>query len=137
MSDQVKHECGIVLIRLLKPLEYYHKKYGTWEYGMHKLYLLMEKQHNRGQDGAGAASLKIDQPAGSQYFSRFRSNKSNPIQKVFNSISESHQMVEGFSKRSTVTLSGQKRIWLLQANFTLDTFATGPLATITSTTFTQ
>ncbi|MBP8851068.1 MAG: amidophosphoribosyltransferase [Breznakibacter sp.] len=98
MSDQVKHECGIVLIRLLKPLEYYHKKYGTWEYGMHKLYLLMEKQHNRGQDGAGAASLKIDQPAGSQYFSRFRSNKSNPIQKVFNSISESHQMVEGFSK---------------------------------------
>ena len=97
MSDQVKHECGIVLIRLLKPLEYYQQKYGTWAYGMHKLYLLMEKQHNRGQDGAGAANLKIDQPAGKQYFSRFRSNKANPIQDVFEQINESHLASEGFN----------------------------------------
>lgn len=83
MSDQVKHECGIVLIRLLKPLEYYKQKYGTWRYGLNKLYLLMEKQHNRGQDGAGVVNLKIDQPAGKKYLFRERSNLDNPIQDVF------------------------------------------------------
>ncbi len=88
MSDQIKHECGIVLIRLLKPLEYYQEKYGTWRYGLNKLYLLMEKQHNRGQDGAGAVNLKIDQPAGKKYFSRHRSNKVNPIKDVFEKINE-------------------------------------------------
>ncbi|MBS2212792.1 amidophosphoribosyltransferase [Carboxylicivirga mesophila] len=88
MSDQIKHECGIVLIRLLKPLEYYQEKYGTWRYGLNKLYLLMEKQHNRGQDGAGAVNLKIDQPAGQKYFSRHRSNKANPIKDVFEKINE-------------------------------------------------
>ncbi|PZX14539.1 amidophosphoribosyltransferase [Breznakibacter xylanolyticus] len=86
MSDQVKHECGIVLIRLLKPLEYYQEKYGTWMYGLNKLYLLMEKQHNRGQDGAGAVNLKIDQAAGKQYFHRVRSNKTNPIKDVFKHV---------------------------------------------------
>ncbi len=86
MSDQLKHECGIVLIRLLKPLDYYRQKYGTWMYGLNKLYLLMEKQHNRGQDGAGAVSLKIDQPSGNKYISRARSNNSNSIQDVFNQI---------------------------------------------------
>lgn len=86
MSDQLKHECGIVLIRLLKPLEYYHQKYGTWMYGLNKLYLLMEKQHNRGQDGAGAVNLKLDQPSGNKYFSRARSNSSNSIQDVFGQI---------------------------------------------------
>lgn len=86
MSDQVKHECGIVLIRLLKPLEYYQEKYGTWMYGLNKLYLLMEKQHNRGQDGAGAVNLKIDQAAGKQYFHRLRSNKTNPIKDVFKHV---------------------------------------------------
>lgn len=60
MSDAIKHECGIAMIRLLKPLEYYHEKYGTWMYGLQKLYLLMEKQHNRGQDGAGVATVKFD-----------------------------------------------------------------------------
>src|SRR5574344_1059916 len=86
MSDQIKHECGIVLIRLLKPLEYYQEKYGTWQYGLNKLYLLMEKQHNRGQDGAGAVSLKIDQPSGKKYLSRERSNGVNPIQDVIDQI---------------------------------------------------
>jgi len=60
MSDQIKHECGIALIRLLKPLDYYKKKYGTWMYGLNKLYLLMEKQHNRGQDGAGVVNVKLN-----------------------------------------------------------------------------
>jgi amidophosphoribosyltransferase len=86
MSDQVKHECGIVLIRLLKPLNYYQKKYGSWRYGLNKLYLLMEKQHNRGQDGAGVVSLKFDQPPGKKYLSRQRSNEGNPIQEVFSAI---------------------------------------------------
>lgn len=86
MSEQLKHECGIVLIRLLKPLEYYQEKYGTWRYGLNKLYLLMEKQHNRGQDGAGVANLKIDQPSGKKYFFRERSNLTNPIQDVFKHI---------------------------------------------------
>lgn len=86
MSEQLKHECGIVLIRLLKPLEYYQEKYGTWRYGLNKLYLLMEKQHNRGQDGAGVANLKIDQPSGKKYFFRERSNLTNPIQDVFKRI---------------------------------------------------
>ena len=70
MSDQLKHECGIALVRLRKPLEYYQKKYGTWQYGIQKLCLLMEKQHNRGQEGAGAASIKIDQRPGTKYIHR-------------------------------------------------------------------
>ena len=89
MSEQIKHECGIVLIRLLKPLEYYQEKYGTWQYGLNKLYLLMEKQHNRGQDGAGAVSLKIDQPAGKKFIARARSNGANPIQDVIDEIHSS------------------------------------------------
>ncbi len=86
MSDQIKHECGIALIRLLKPLEYYQQKYGTWQYGLQRLFLLMEKQHNRGQDGAGAVVLKIDQPSGKKYIYRRRSNGDNPIQEVINEI---------------------------------------------------
>lgn len=86
MSEQIKHECGIVLIRLLKPLEYYQEKYGSWQYGLNKLYLLMEKQHNRGQDGAGAVGLKIDQPAGMKFIARERSNGANPIQDVIDQI---------------------------------------------------
>jgi len=86
MSDQLKHECGIVLIRLLKPLEYYQEKYGTWRYGIQKLYLLMEKQHNRGQEGAGAVGLKLDQDPGFKYFHRERSNSDQPIKDVFDNI---------------------------------------------------
>lgn len=86
MSDQIKHECGIVLIRLLKPLQYYKDKYGSWRYGLDKLYLLMEKQHNRGQDGAGVVSLKLDQPSGMKYLFRERSNQKNSIQEVFANI---------------------------------------------------
>ena len=73
MSDAIKHECGISLIRLLKPLEYYKEKYGTAFYGVNKMYLMMEKQHNRGQDGAGFASIKFDMAPGQRYMSRVRS----------------------------------------------------------------
>ena len=82
MSEQIKHECGIALIRLLKPLEYYQYKYGTWKYGLNKLYLLMEKQHNRGQDGAGVASIKLDMPPGEPYIFRTRSAEKDPIMHV-------------------------------------------------------
>lgn len=86
MSDQIKHECGIALVRLLKPLSYYHEKYGTWRYGLNKMYLMMEKQHNRGQDGAGVVSVKIDQEPGSEYIFRERSIHKNPIPDIFANI---------------------------------------------------
>jgi amidophosphoribosyltransferase len=88
MSDALQHECGIALVRLLKPLEFYKEKYGTAFYGIQKMYLLMEKQHNRGQDGAGFASIKMDVEPGERYISRVRSNHSQPIQDVFKQINE-------------------------------------------------
>lgn len=86
MSDQIKHECGIALIRLKKPLEYYIEKYSTAAYGLNMLYLLMEKQHNRGQDGAGVANIKLDMEPGDRYISRVRSNSSQPIKEIFEKI---------------------------------------------------
>ena len=86
MSDNLKHECGIAMVRLLKPLEYYKEKYGTLFYAINKMYLLMEKQHNRGQDGAGLASVKFDMQPGERYISRVRSNESQPIQDIFKQI---------------------------------------------------
>ena len=86
MSDNIKHECGIAMLRLRKPIEYYINKYGTWSYGLQKMYLMMEKQHNRGQDGAGIAGIKLDVPPGNRYIFRQRSNKANPIKEVFGLI---------------------------------------------------
>ena len=86
MSDAIKHECGIALIRLKKPLEYYKEKYGTAFYGVNKMYLMMEKQHNRGQDGAGIASIKLDMAPGERYISRQRSIEQQPIQDIFAKI---------------------------------------------------
>lgn len=83
MSDQIKHECGIAFIRLLKPLSYYQEKYGTALYGLNKLYLLMEKQHNRGQDGAGIATIKLDVKPGHRYISRYRSMAQNAVADIF------------------------------------------------------
>ena len=88
MSDAIKHECGISVIRLLKPLEYYQEKYGTAFYGVNKMYLMMEKQHNRGQDGAGFASIKLDMKAGERYMSRVRSVAQQPIQDIFDQIND-------------------------------------------------
>lgn len=86
MSEIIKHECGIAMLRLLKPLEYYQMNYGTALYGLHKMYLLMEKQHNRGQDGAGIAGIKFDVKPGTKYISRVRSNTSTAIRDVFENI---------------------------------------------------
>ena len=88
MSDAIKHECGIALVRLKKPLQFYKDKYCSAFYGINKMYLLMEKQHNRGQDGAGFASVKFNVEPGTRYVSRIRSNKSQPIQDIFAQINE-------------------------------------------------
>ncbi|WP_431132871.1 amidophosphoribosyltransferase [Psychroserpens mesophilus] len=88
MSDALKHECGIALIRLKKPLEYYKEKYGSAFYGVNKMYLMMEKQHNRGQDGAGFASIKLDTHPGERYISRVRSIAQQPIQDIFDQINK-------------------------------------------------
>jgi len=95
MSEQIKHECGIAMIRLLKPLEYYQLKYGSWRYGLHKLYLLMEKQHNRGQDGAGLASIKFDIEPGKKFIDRERSNSQTPIKDVFDAVNKPYKKFEG------------------------------------------
>src|SRR4051812_7093924 len=86
MSEQIKHECGIALIRLLKPLSYYKEKYGDLHYGLSKMYLLMEKQHNRGQDGAGLATIKLDTAPGSSYFDRERSIHKQAIKDIFEKV---------------------------------------------------
>lgn len=86
MSEQIKHECGIAFIRLLKPLEYYYTRYGTTLYGINKLHLLMEKQHNRGQDGAGVATIKLNIQPGNKYIDRVRSNSAGPIDDIFKQI---------------------------------------------------
>lgn len=88
MSDQIKHECGIAFIRLLKPLSYYQEKYGTALYGLNKLYLLMEKQHNRGQDGAGIATIKLDMKPGKRYISRYRSMAQNAVADIFGHVQQ-------------------------------------------------
>jgi amidophosphoribosyltransferase len=86
MSDEIKHECGIALLRLLKPAGYYIEKYGSWDYSLKKMYLMMEKQHNRGQDGAGLAGIRIGARPGTRYIFRQRSNKSDAIREVFDRI---------------------------------------------------
>ena len=86
MSDEIKHECGLAFIRLRKPFSYYLQKYGTVLYGLNKLYLLMEKQHNRGQDGAGVAAVKLDVEPGYPFLHRIRSNANQPIVDIFSRI---------------------------------------------------
>jgi len=107
MSDAIKHECGIAMIRLLKPLDYYIKKYGTPLYGVNKLYLLMEKQHNRGQDGAGVANIKFDVVAGTKYISRTRAVGSSAIKEIFGKINSRFEEV---NKKSPEKLQDAK--WL-------------------------
>lgn len=92
--ETLKHECGVAMVRLLKPLEYYHQKYGTWMYGLNKLYLLMEKQHNRGQEGAGLASVKLESKAGDEYMFRERAVGTGAITEIFSSV---HNHYKDFS----------------------------------------
>ncbi len=94
MSELIKHECGIALIRLRKPLEYYKEKYGTWQYGLNKLYLLMEKQHNRGQDGAGIVNVKMELDPGQEYINRHRSIEQNPIKNIFDKVAKGVKKAE-------------------------------------------
>ncbi|HXA80850.1 MAG TPA: amidophosphoribosyltransferase, partial [Opitutaceae bacterium] len=91
MSDKVKHECGIALVRLRKPLSYYQERYGTPLWGFFKLFLLMEKQHNRGQDGAGVACVKLDAPQGEPFMFRERCVKSNPLDRIFKTLIKAYQ----------------------------------------------
>jgi len=94
MSDFIKHECGLAFIRLLKPLSYYQEKYGTALYGINKLYLLMEKQHNRGQDGVGVATIKLNVQPGKRYISRYRTVAKQPIQDAFDYINSRFKKIE-------------------------------------------
>ena len=106
--EQLKHECGVAMIRLLKPLSYYEKKYGTWRYGLEKLYLLMEKQHNRGQEGAGMACVNLDAPAGSEYMFRERAEGKDAITEIFNRVGDSFagQLYMGHLRYSTTGKRG-------------------------------
>jgi amidophosphoribosyltransferase len=101
MSDPIKHECGIAMLRLLKPIEYYIEKYGTWSYGLQKMYLMMEKQHNRGQDGAGIAGIKLKIQPGKRYIFRQRSNKPDSIKEIFGNI---------YSDIDSINLKHQKEL---------------------------
>ena len=89
--EQLKHECGVAMVRLLKPLEYYKHKYGTWMWGLNKLYLLMEKQHNRGQEGAGVACVKLNASSGEEYMFRERAIGTNAISEIFNTIHDNYR----------------------------------------------
>jgi len=118
MSDRITHECGIALIRLLKPLEYYLAKYGTSLYGLQKMHLLMQKQHNRGQDGAGLAEIKFDLPPGERYISRVRNNSATPIKDLFNGIYDQIQQVTKDNPKRLMDVN-----WLKQnADFTGELF---------------
>ena len=106
--EQLKHECGVAMIRLLKPLSYFEQKYGTWRYGLNKLYLMMEKQHNRGQEGAGVACVNLDAPAGEEYMFRERAEGKDAITEVFRHVDKSFagQLYMGHLRYSTTGKSG-------------------------------
>lgn len=93
MMEPLKHECGVAMVRLLKPLEYYQQKYGTWMFGLNKLYLMMEKQHNRGQEGAGMACVNLDAVPGSEYMFRERAEGSNAITEIFANVQKQFRNV--------------------------------------------
>ena len=108
MMEQLKHECGVAMIRLLKPLDYYEKKYGTWVYGFNKLYLMMEKQHNRGQEGAGIASVSLDKEPGTEYMFREKAEGKDAITEVFSRVTQemAGELYMGHLRYSTTGKSG-------------------------------
>ena len=111
--EQLKHECGVAMIRLLQPLEYYEKKYGTWMYGLNKLYLLMEKQHNRGQEGAGLACVKLEANPGEEYMFRERALGSGAITEIFEAVQSnfkdltSEQLHDAAFAKRTLPFAGE------------------------------
>ncbi|MBR4919861.1 MAG: amidophosphoribosyltransferase [Prevotella sp.] len=106
--EQLKHECGVAMIRLLKPLDYYEKKYGSWAYGFNKLYLMMEKQHNRGQEGAGIASVCLDREPGTEYMFREKAEGKNAITEIFSRVTQemAGELYMGHLRYSTTGKSG-------------------------------
>jgi len=106
--EQLKHECGVAMVRLLKPLDYYEKKYGTWAYGFNKLYLMMEKQHNRGQEGAGIASVNLEAPAGEEYMFREKAEGKDAITEIFSRVTQemAGELLMGHLRYSTTGKSG-------------------------------
>ena len=106
--EQLKHECGVAMIRLLKPLDYYEKKYGSWAYGFNKLYLMMEKQHNRGQEGAGIASVNLSNKPGTEYMFREKAEGKNAITEIFSRVTEEMkgELLMGHLRYSTTGKSG-------------------------------
>ncbi len=106
MAEQIKHECGIAMVRLLKPLDYYYNKYGSWRYGLDKMYLLMEKQHNRGQEGAGLGAVKLHAAPGNEYIFRERALGSSAISKIFDNI---HESFKDFSEKELQDIEFVKR----------------------------
>lgn len=106
MTDIIKHECGIAMIRLLKPLDYYYKKYGTWQYGLDKLYLLMEKQHNRGQEGAGLGAVKLEAAPGNEFIFRERALGSGAISEIFGKV---HDAFKNFTPQQLQDIEFVKR----------------------------
>ena len=108
MVEQLKHECGVAMIRLLKPLSYYEKKYGTWAYGFNKLYLMMEKQHNRGQEGAGIATVNLHTEPGTEYMFRERAEGKDAITEVFSRVTQKMggELLMGHLRYSTTGKSG-------------------------------
>ncbi|PHR46347.1 MAG: amidophosphoribosyltransferase [Fluviicola sp.] len=118
MSDAIKHECGIALLRLKKPLEYFVDKYGTAFYGLNKMYLLMEKQHNRGQDGAGIANIKLDMKPGERYISRHRSIDQKPLQDIFAKINRAFEDIEKIAPEKLTDIDFLKK----NAGFTGELF---------------
>ena len=111
--EQLKHECGVAMVRLLKPLEYYQHKYGTWMWGLNKLYLLMEKQHNRGQEGAGMACVKLNASSGEEYMFRERAIGTNAISEIFNTIHHHYcslkkeQLQDALFAKQTLPFAGE------------------------------
>ena len=106
--EQLKHECGVAMIRLLKPLDYYEKKYGSWAYGFNKLYLMMEKQHNRGQEGAGIASVSLTTAPGSEYMFREKAEGKDAITEIFSRVTPemAGELLMGHLRYSTTGKSG-------------------------------
>ena len=108
MVEQLKHECGVAMIRLLKPLDYYEKKYGSWAYGFNKLYLMMEKQHNRGQEGAGIASVSLNNEPGTEYMFREKAEGKDAITEIFSRVTQemAGELLMGHLRYSTTGKSG-------------------------------
>ena len=116
--EEIKEDCGVALIRLLKPLEYYQEKYGTWMYPLNKLYLMMEKQHNRGQEGAGMACVKLNTQPGNEYMFRERAEGSNAITEIFDNVHKDYANIASddvsnveFAK-ANLPFAGELRIYV-------------------------